>query len=211
MLLEQWRKAALLWKTLSVDLRISSYKTNSVYTWLDNDWTLRKKCNWCFLIETVLLTQNVTECLYILQKLWQMLYEQQLKESLTRLLKASICIEENLTEDIHWLCSKSAVKWEFYKPFNDYKSPQQESDTKIMQRDDCRMSDSDICTTFLLSLWALYHNSLRLRNSVCEQSVKKNLSAIEDYTKSVHSLSLKNWWGDRTYESECWTLHLYVL
>jgi len=50
---------------------------------------------------TVLLTQNATECLYILLKLQQMLYEQQLKRSLTRLLEASICIEVNLTEDIH--------------------------------------------------------------------------------------------------------------
>jgi len=101
MLFEQWKEAALLWETLSVNLRISLYKTNSVYTWLDDDWTLRKKCNWYSLIEIVLLTQDVTECLYILQKLWQMSYEQQLKESLTRLLKASICIEENLTKDIH--------------------------------------------------------------------------------------------------------------
>ncbi len=140
-----------------------------------------------------------------------MLYEQQLKESLTRLLKASIRTEENLTEDIHWLCSESAVKWELYKPSDDYRSPQQESDTEIMQRDDCRISDSDIHKMFLLSSWAFYHNSLKLRNLVCEQSVKKNLSAIEDYTENVHSLSLKNWWGNRMYELECWTLHLYIL
>jgi len=75
MLFEWWRKAALSWKTLSVDLRISLYRTNSVYTWLNNDWTLKKRCNWCSFIETVLLTQNVTKCLYILKKLWQMLYE----------------------------------------------------------------------------------------------------------------------------------------
>jgi hypothetical protein len=130
---------------------------------------------------------NVTECLYILQKLWQMLYEQQLKELSTRLLKAFICTEENLTKDIHWLCSESAVKWELYKSSDDYKLSQQESNTEIMQRDDCRMSDSDIHTTFLLSSWAFYHNSLRLRNSVCEQSVKKNLSVIEDCIKNVHS------------------------
>jgi len=203
MLLEQWRKAALLWETLSVDLRISLYKINSVYTWLDNDWTLRKKCNWYFLIETVLLTWDVTECLYILQKLWQMSYEQQLKESSTRLFKGFTCTEKNLTKDIHWLCSESVIKWELYEPFNDYRLSQQENDTKIMQRDDCEMSDSDICTTFLSSSWALYCNSLRLRNSVCEQSVKKNLSVIEDYTESVHNLSLRNWWGDRIYESKC--------
>ncbi len=65
------------------------------------------------------------------------------------------------------------------------------------------MSDSDICTTFLLSSWAFYHNSIRLRNSVCEQSVKKNLSVIEDCIKNVHSLSFRNWWGNRMYESEC--------
>ncbi len=70
MLFKWWRKAALSWETLNADLRISLYETNSVYTWLDNNWTLRKRCNLCFLIETVLLTQNVTECLYILQKLW---------------------------------------------------------------------------------------------------------------------------------------------
>ncbi len=132
MLLEWWRKAALLWETLSVDLRTSSYKINSVYTWLNNDWTLKKKCNWCCFIETVLLTWDVTECLYILQKLWQMLYKQQLKESSTKLLKASTCIEENLMKDIHWLCSESAVKWELYKSSDDYKLSQQESDTEIM-------------------------------------------------------------------------------
>jgi len=98
-----------------------------------------------------------------------------------------------------------------YKSSDDYKLSQQESNTEIMQRDDCRMGDSDIHTTFLLSSWAFYHNSLRLRNSDCEQFVKKNLSVIKDCIKSVHSLSLRNWWGDRIYESECWTLHLYVL
>jgi hypothetical protein len=85
-------------KTLSVILRISLYRTDSVYTWLNNDWTLRKKCNWCSFIMTVLLTWDATECLYILLKLQQMLYEQQLKRLLTRLLEAFICIEVNLTK-----------------------------------------------------------------------------------------------------------------
>ncbi len=101
MLLEQWRKATLLWKMLSAVLRVSLYKTDSVYTWLNNDWILKKKCNWYSLVMIVLLTQNATECLYILLKLWQMLYKQQLKESLTRLLKVSICIRAHLMRDIH--------------------------------------------------------------------------------------------------------------
>ncbi len=50
---------------------------------------------------TVLLTEDATECLYILSELQQMSYEQQLKRLLTRLLEAFICIEVNLTEDIH--------------------------------------------------------------------------------------------------------------
>jgi len=50
---------------------------------------------------TVFLTQDATECLYILLKLQQMLYEQQLKRLLTRLLEASTYIEVNLAEDIH--------------------------------------------------------------------------------------------------------------
>ncbi len=152
MLFEQWRKVAFSRKTLSIELRTSLYRTYSVYTWLNNDWTLKKKCNWCSFITTILLIRNVVKHLYILSKLWQVSYKQQLKELLTRILKASICTEENLTKDIHWLCSESAVKWELYKPFDDYRLSQQESDTEIMQRDDCKMSGSDIHTTFLLSL-----------------------------------------------------------
>ncbi len=121
MLLEWWRKATLSHKTLSVFLRTSLYETDSVYTWLNNDWTLRKRCNWCSLVITVLLTQNATECLYLLLKLWQMLYEQQLKRPLTRLLEASTCIEAHLMKDIHWLCSRSIIKWGLYKPSDNYK------------------------------------------------------------------------------------------
>jgi len=66
MLFKQWRKVALLRKTLSIELRISLYRTYSVYTWLNNDWTLKKKLDWCSLIITILLIRNVTECLYIL-------------------------------------------------------------------------------------------------------------------------------------------------
>ena len=51
------------------------------------------------------------------------------------------------------------------------------------------MSDSDIHRMFLLSLWAFYHNSLKLRHSVCEQPMKESLSTFEDCTKSVHSIS----------------------
>jgi hypothetical protein len=44
-----------------------------------------------------------------------------------------------------------------------------------VQEYDCRMSDSDICTTVLLSSWAFHHNSLKLRHSVCEQPMKESL------------------------------------
>ncbi len=50
---------------------------------------------------TVLLTQNATECSYILLKLQQMLYKQQLKRLMTELLEASTCTEADLAEDIH--------------------------------------------------------------------------------------------------------------
>jgi len=121
MILKQWRKATLLQKTLSAVLRTSLYRTDSVYTQLNNDWTLRNKCNWCFLIITVLLTQDATECLYILPKLWQMLYKQQLKRLLTKLLEVFICIRVNLTKDIHQLRSRFTVKWGLYKPFDYYR------------------------------------------------------------------------------------------
>jgi len=121
MLLEWWRKATLLQKTLSAVIKISLYRTDSVYTWLNNDWTLKKRCNWCSLITIVLLTWDATECLYILLKLQQMLYEQQLKRLLTRLFEASTCIKADLTKDIHWLCSRSTVKWGLYEPFDNYR------------------------------------------------------------------------------------------
>jgi amino acid permease len=94
------KKATLSQKALSAVLRISSYETDSVYTWLNNDWTLRKRCNWCSLIMTVLLIWDATECLYILSKLQQMSYKQQLKRPLTRLLEAFTCIRVNLMRDI---------------------------------------------------------------------------------------------------------------
>ncbi len=116
MLLEWWREATLSQKTLSVVIRTSLYRTDSVYTWLNNDWTLKKRCNWCSLITTVLLIWDATECLYILLKLQQMLYEQQLKRLLTRLLEAFTCIRANLMKDIYQLCSRSIIKWGLYEP-----------------------------------------------------------------------------------------------
>jgi len=121
MLLEQWRKATLSQKMLSAVFRISLYRTDSVYTWLNNDWTLRKKCNWYSFIMTVLLAWDATECLYILSKLQQMLYKQQLKRLLTRLLKVSICTEADLMKDIHWLCSRSTIKWGLYESSDYYR------------------------------------------------------------------------------------------
>ncbi len=73
------------------------------------------------------------------------------------------------------------------------------------------MSDSDICTTVLSGSWAFYCNSLRLRHSVCEQSMKESLSTFKDCTKSVHSISSENWQSDWENESKCWTVHLYIL
>ncbi len=73
------------------------------------------------------------------------------------------------------------------------------------------MSDSDIHTTFLSDLWAFYHNSFKLRHSVCEQSMKESLSTFKDCIKNVHHIPLKNWWSNWADESECWVIHLYVL
>ncbi len=70
---------------------------------------------------------------------------------------------------------------------------------------------SDICTTFLSSSWAFHHNSLKLRHLVCEQPMKESLSTFKDCTKSVHSVSLRNWQSNWANESECWAVHSYVL
>jgi len=80
-----------------------------------------------------------------------------------------------------------------------------------VQEYDYRMSDSDICTTFLSGSWAFYHNSFKLRYLVCEQSMKESLSTFKDCTKNVHSISSENWQSNWADESECWAVHLYVL
>jgi len=67
------------------------------------------------------------------------------------------------------------------------------------------------CTMFLLSSWAFYHNSLRLRHSVCEQFMKESLLTLEDCMKSVHCISLKNWQNNWADELECWAIHSYIL
>jgi len=69
------------------------------------------------------------------------------------------------------------------------------------------MSDSDICMTLLSDLWAFYCNSLRLRHSVCEQSMKKSLSTFKDCIKSVH------WDHSETDEATKWmnqNVELYI-
>ena len=73
------------------------------------------------------------------------------------------------------------------------------------------MSDSDIHTTVLSGLWAFYCNSLKLRHSVYEQSMKESLLTFEDCTKNVHSISSENWQDEWANESECWTVHSYIL
>jgi hypothetical protein len=42
---------------------------------------------------------------------------------------------------------------------------------------------------------SFYCNSLELRHSVCEQSMKESLSTFEDCMKNVHSISSENWWA----------------
>jgi len=65
------------------------------------------------------------------------------------------------------------------------------------------MSDSDIYTTVLSDLWAFYCNSLELRHSVCEQSMKECLLTFKDCIKNVHSISLRNWQGDWVNKLKC--------
>jgi hypothetical protein len=56
-------------------------------------------------------------------------------------------------------------------------------------------------------LMSFYHNSLRLRHSVCEQPMKESLSTFEDCMKNVHSISLKT---DRATEQMNQNVELYI-
>jgi hypothetical protein len=54
---------------------------------------------------------------------------------------------------------------------------------------------------------SFYCNSLKLRHSVCEQSMKESLSTFKDCTKNVHSISLKT---DRATEWMNQNVELYI-
>jgi hypothetical protein len=131
----------------------SLYRTNSVYTWLDNDWTLKRNVTdalllrqffWLRMLQNVCtFCRNCDKC--CMNNSWKNCQQGFLKP---------LPVEENLTKIfidfvVNLLSSKSCTNLLMITELS-----QQESDTEIMQRDDCRMSDSDIHTTFLLSSWA---------------------------------------------------------
>jgi hypothetical protein len=66
--------------------------------------------------------------------------------------------------------------------------------------------DSDLYN-ISIELMSFYCNSLRLRHSVCEQSMKESLSTFEDCTKNVHSISPKT---DRATEQMNQNVELYI-
>jgi hypothetical protein len=135
-----------------------------------------------------------------------MSYEQQLKRPLTRLLEASTCTEANLKKDIHWLYSRSSVKWGLYESliitdcFN----------KKIILKS-CKNKTAEWVTqTFIqhfIRLMSFYHNSFKLRHSVCEQSMKESLSTFKDCIKNVHHISLKT---DEATEQMNQNVELYI-
>jgi hypothetical protein len=69
------------------------------------------------------------------------------------------------------------------------------------------MSDSDICTTVLLGLWAFITIVLNQNTQFCEQFMKESLSTFEDCTKNVHRISLKT---DRVTEQMNQNVELYI-
>jgi len=76
-----------------------------------------------------------------------------------------------------------------------------------VQEYDCRMSGSDIHTTFLSGSWAFYHNSLKLRHSVCEQPMKRVcqlLKIVQRVFTAYHSET------DETTEQMNQNVELYI-
>jgi hypothetical protein len=69
------------------------------------------------------------------------------------------------------------------------------------------MSDSDICTTFLLSSWAFITIVSNWDTQFVSSLWKKSLSTFEDCTKNVHSVSLKT---DRATEQMNQNVELYI-
>jgi hypothetical protein len=82
-----------LQKTLSV-ISEPLCRTDSVYTWLNNDWTLRKRCNWCSLSWQFFwpeMLQNVcTFCQIVTNVVWTTAEKM--------LTFFSTCIKANLTK-----------------------------------------------------------------------------------------------------------------
>jgi hypothetical protein len=132
------------------------------------------------------------------------------ERSLTDKLLKPLPVLKNLTKDIHWLCSRSTVKWGLYEPliitdcFN----------KRIILKLCKNMTAEWVTQTFVqhfYQLMSFYHNSLRLRHSVCEQSMKESLSTFEDCMKECSQHITQNWQSNWVNESECWAVHLYIL
>jgi hypothetical protein len=154
---------------------------------------------------TILLIRNVTEHLYILLKLWQVHMNNSWKDCWQGFLKPlPVWREFDRKIFIDFVVDLLSSEGCMNLLITDCLSK------KVILKLCKDMTAEWVTQTFIqhfYQLMSFYHNSLRLRHSVCEQSMKESLSTFEDCTKNVHSISLKK----TEHESECWAVHLYVL
>jgi hypothetical protein len=180
MLLEQWKKL-LFYEDTECCSQNPLYRTDSVYTWLNNDWTLKRNVTDALLSQQFFwpeMLQNVcTFCWNATNAVWTTA-----EKTVTRLLEAL-----------------SVLKWIWQKIFIDFvvNLLSSEGCTNLLIIMNCLSKKiilklcknmtaewvTQTFTTFLSSSWAFHHNSLRLRHSVCEQFMKESLSTFKDCTK----------------------------
>jgi hypothetical protein len=169
MLLEQWRKVTLC-KDTECHSQNPLYRTDSVYTWLNNDWTLKRNvtdllsqqffwlkmlqnvCTFCWNCDKCHINnswkdrwQGFLKPLPVLKNLTKIfidfVVDLSSSEDCTNLLIITDCLSKRI---ILKLCKNMTAEWWLRHSYNVF-----------------------------IELISFFHNSLRLRNSVCEQSVKR--------------------------------------
>jgi hypothetical protein len=104
------------WVLFSEPLCTNWFSIHMTQQWLNT----QKKCNWCSLSQQFFwpeMLQNVcTFCWIVTNAVWTTAEKTADKASWSL-----TCIEADLTKDIHWLCSRSTVKWGLYEPSDNYR------------------------------------------------------------------------------------------
>jgi hypothetical protein len=197
----------LFWKTLSVILRISLYETDSVYTWLNNDWTLKR---------------NVTDVLS-----QQFFWLKMLQNVCTFCWNCNKCCMNNSWKDADKASWSLYLKQIWWKIFIDFVVDllSSESCMNLLIITDClskkiilklckNMTAEWVTQTFIQHFYWAHELFITIVSNWGTQFVSSYERESVNFWRLYEECSqhiTQNWQSNWANESECWAVHLYVL